>query len=109
MDDRCTVHDLSDEDVIVAFGSLCRGLYRLDSYDRCVNDAAYSILDTQAMSDAKLWHSRFGHRNFGSLLRLHKNDMVFSLPNLKTPEKHVCEGCIWGGKCSEHHFRKMVQ
>ena len=43
VDDRCTVHDLSDGDVIVASGSLCRGLYRLDSYDKCVNDAAYFV------------------------------------------------------------------
>ena len=96
VDDRCTIHDLRDGDVIVASGSLCRGLYRLDSYDKSVNDAAYSVSDLQAMSDAKLWHARFGHLNFSSLLRLHKNDMVMSLPNLKSPEKHVCEGCILG-------------
>ena len=75
-DDRCTIHDLSDGDVIVASGSLCRFLYRLESYDKCVNDSAYFLLDTQAMSDAKLWHACFGHLNFSSLLRLHKNDMV---------------------------------
>ena len=96
LDDRCTVHDLSDGNVIVAFGSLCHGLYRLDSYDRCVNDAAYSVLDTLAMSNAKLWHARFGHLNFNSLLHLHKNDIVLLLPNLKAHEKHVCEGCIVG-------------
>ena len=37
---------------------------------------------------------RFGHLNFSSLLRLHKSDMVSSLPILKAPKKHVCEGCI---------------
>ena len=61
-----------------------------------MNDAAYSILDAQAMSDAKLWHAWFGHLNFSSLLRLHKYDMVLSLPSLKALEKHVCEGCILG-------------
>ena len=87
VDDRCTVHDLRDGNVIVASSSLCRGLYRLDSYEKLVNDAAYSIFDVQAMLDAKLWHARIGHLYFSSLLRLHKNDMVMSLPNLKAPEK----------------------
>ena len=50
----------------------------------------------QAMLDAKLWHARFGHLNIRSLLRLHKSDMVSSLPSCKAPEKHVCEGCILG-------------
>ena len=48
------------------------------------------------MSTTKLWHARFGHLNFNSLLRLHKNDMVFGLPHLETPVKHVCEGCVLG-------------
>ena len=31
VDDRCTVHDLSSGDTIVASGSLSRGLYNLDA------------------------------------------------------------------------------
>ncbi|MCO5585832.1 hypothetical protein L7F22_039765 [Adiantum nelumboides] len=34
VDDRCTVHDLSFGDEIVASGILCRGLYKLTLYDK---------------------------------------------------------------------------
>ena len=71
VDDRCTIHDLSDGDVTIASSSLCCSLYKLESYDKCVNDAAYSILDMQAMSAPKLWNARFRHLNFSSLLHLH--------------------------------------
>ena len=96
MDDRCTVHDLSYGDSIIASGSLCRGLYKLDSYANYVKDVACTIEDSQAVSDAKLWHARFGHLNFASLLRLQKSEMVSSMPKLEAPSKHVCEGCILG-------------
>jgi transposase InsO family protein len=96
VDDRCTVHDLSNGDVIIASGILCHGLYKLIDYERSVNDLACAVHDSQAMSDAKLWHARFGHLNFASLLRLQKSEMVSSLPKLEAPRKHVCEGCILG-------------
>ena len=82
VDDRCTVHDLSSGDTIVASGSLSRGLYKLDAYVNCVEDVACAASDLKAVSDAKLWHARFGHLNFASLLRLQKSDMVSSLPIL---------------------------
>ena len=96
VDDRCTVHDLSDGDTIVASGSLCRGLYRLAAYEKCVKDVACTVSDLQTVSDAKLWHARFGHLNFASLLRLQKSEMVSLLPRLEAPPKHVCEGCNLG-------------
>ena len=96
VDDRCTVHDLSNEDVIITSGILCRGLYKLIDYERSINDSACAIQDSQAISDAKIWHARFGHLNFASLLRLQKSEMVFSLPKLEAPRKHVCESCILG-------------
>ena len=77
--DRCTVHDLSSGDTIVASSLLSRGLYRLDAY---VNFVACAISNLKAISDAKLWHAHFGHLNFVSLLRLQKSDMVSSLPIL---------------------------
>jgi len=80
----------------VASGSLCHGLYKLNAYDRYVEDVACAVVDTQAVSDAKLWHARFGHLNFASLMRLQKSEMVSSLPTLQVPSRHVCEGCILG-------------
>lgn len=94
VDDRCTVHDLSFGK-IVASGILCRGLYKLTLYDKCVQNFA-NVVDSKAVSDAKLWHARFGHLNFASLLRLQKSDMVASLPPLEAPLKHVYKGCILG-------------
>ncbi len=96
VDDRCTVHDLTFGDTIIASGTLFRGLYRLNVYDKCVDISANAVSDEKAVSDAKLWHARFGHLNFASLLRLQKSDMVASLPPLEAPLKHVCEGCILG-------------
>ena len=96
VDDRCTVHDLSNGDSIITSGSLCRGLYKLNTYGSSVKDVACAIVDSQAVVDAKLWHARFGHLNFASLLRVQKFEMVSSLPKLEIPSKHVCEGCILG-------------
>ncbi|MCO5558079.1 hypothetical protein L7F22_011655 [Adiantum nelumboides] len=97
VDDRCIIHDLNFGDEIVASGILCRGLYKLTLYDKCGQNFANAVMDTKAISYAKLWHARFGHLNFASLLRLQKSDMVASLPLLEAPVKHVCEGCILGG------------
>ena len=96
MDDKCTIYDLNNGDIIVEFGSLFFGLYRLDAYEKCMDEATCTILDIQAMIDTKLWHAHFGHLNFSSLLCLQKSYMVMSLLDLKSLEKHVCEGCILG-------------
>ena len=96
MDDRYIVHDLTSGDTIIAYGTLFRGLYRLNMYDKCVEDSANAVFDSREVSNAKLWHALFGHLNSASLLRLQKSDMVASLPPLEAPLKHVCEGCILG-------------
>ena len=108
VDERCTVHDLSDGDHIIASSSLCCGLYKLNTYGSSVKDVACAIVDSQVVVDAKLWHARFGHLNFASLLRLQKSEMVSSLPKLETPSKHVCEGCILG-KMQRSSFLRMVK
>ena len=48
------------------------------------------------MQNAKLWHARFGHVNYGNLLALSRLHFVNALLDLETPSKHVCEGCILG-------------
>ena len=98
VEDRCTVHYLCNGDVIIAFGILCRGLYKFVDYERSLNDSACAIQDSHAISDAKISHACFGHLNFASLLRLQKSEMVPSLPKLEAPQKHVYEGCILGKK-----------
>ena len=50
VDERCTVHDLSSGDTIIASGLLCRGLYKLHTYGKCVEDSACVIVDSQAIS-----------------------------------------------------------
>ena len=51
---------------------------------------------TQVMHDAKLWHARFGHVNYGSLLLLQKHGKVEHMPHIELPPKYVCEGCVLG-------------
>lgn len=105
VDDKCTIHDLSTSDTILASGLLYYGLYRLDNYGKSMQDVACVAMNEQAISDAKLWHARFEHLNFASLLYLQKSVMVSSLPPLESPVKHVCEGCILG-KMQQASFPK---
>ena len=46
MDDRCTIHDFNNGDIIVESSSFCHGLYTLDVYEKCANEAACRVLDT---------------------------------------------------------------
>ncbi|MCO5577113.1 hypothetical protein L7F22_030936 [Adiantum nelumboides] len=94
VDDRCTIHDLNFGDEIAASGILCHGLYKLTLYDKRWQNFTNVVLDSKAILDVELWHARFGHLNFTSLLCLLKFEMVASLPPLKALIKHVCEGCI---------------
>jgi hypothetical protein len=47
------------------------------------------------MSSFRLWHFRFGHLNFESLLKLKSQDLVKGLPTFKK-ENSKCEACILG-------------
>ena len=48
------------------------GLFILDKYDKQINACVVDTM-TKAMSDAKLWHARFGLIKYGSLLMLQKH------------------------------------
>ena len=96
VDDRCTVHDLSSNDMIIAFGTLFHGLYRLNKSERCMEDSINAIFDSKEVLDAKLWYAHFVHLNFSSLLHFQRSNMVALLPLLEAPSKHVCEGFILG-------------
>ncbi|MCO5594179.1 hypothetical protein L7F22_048203 [Adiantum nelumboides] len=54
VDDRCTVHDLNFGDEIVDSGILQCGLYKLTLYDKCGKNFANAVINTKAISDAKL-------------------------------------------------------
>lgn len=58
------------------------GFESLNSYVECGEDVTCAVLDLQAISDAKLWHARFGHLNFNSSMCLQKFEMVSLLPRL---------------------------
>ena len=53
------------------------------------------ILKVTEANESYLWHLRFGHLNFRSLILLKKKNMVVGLPNIKEEDK-ICEGCIYG-------------
>eukprot|EP00250_Pteridium_aquilinum_P033162 c5267_g1_i1 orf=81-317(+) len=46
------------------------------------------------MHDIELWHARFGHANYDSLLLLQHHGMVEQMPKVEKPPRHVCEGCV---------------
>ena len=80
---------------LVTTGTLENGLFMLDHYEKQVQ-AFVAETKTQGMKNAELWHARFGHVNYGSLLLLQQHNMVQDMSFLEMPPKHVCEGCVLG-------------
>ncbi|MCO5568819.1 hypothetical protein L7F22_022520 [Adiantum nelumboides] len=76
-------------------GTLKNGLFVLDRYEKKIQ-ACIAETKTQAMQDADLWHARFGHVGYGSLMTLQRHNMVHDLSLLEMPPRHVCEGCVLG-------------
>lgn len=54
-----------------------------------------------------LWQQRFGHINYGSLIYMHKHDLVCGLPNIDRSDK-ICEGGIIGKHSREAFPQEMV-
>jgi transposase InsO family protein len=48
-----------------------------------------------AGEDAWRWHARFGHINFGDLLKMGREELVRGLPALARVEQ-ICEACLAG-------------
>ncbi|MCO5564960.1 hypothetical protein L7F22_018630 [Adiantum nelumboides] len=71
------------------------GLFVLDRYEKQIQ-VCIAETKTQAMLDAELWHARFGHVGYGSLMTLQCHNMVNDLSLLEMPPTHVCEGCVLG-------------
>ncbi|MCO5575423.1 hypothetical protein L7F22_029224 [Adiantum nelumboides] len=80
---------------IKGIGTLENGLFVLDHYEKQIQ-ACIAETKTQAMQDAELWHARFGHVDYGSLMTLQRHNMVHDLSLLEMPPRHVCEGCVLG-------------
>ncbi|MCO5581796.1 hypothetical protein L7F22_035685 [Adiantum nelumboides] len=94
-DDRCIVRDRENGYSLITTGTLENGLFVLDCYEKQIQ-ACIAETKTQAMQDAELWHARFGHVGYGSLMTLHRHNMVHDLSLLEMPPRHVCEGCVLG-------------
>jgi hypothetical protein len=88
-DNRCIVRDREKENKVVLTGTLTKGLYVLDVYERKAQVMVVSEINI-AMKNAQLWHARFGHINFRRLLNLQNQNMVESLPKLESPPT-TCE------------------
>ncbi|BFG32908.1 hypothetical protein CerSpe_191820 [Prunus speciosa] len=54
-----------------------------------------------------LWHKRFGHLNYTSLMLLQEKEMVQGLPSLRAA-KHVCSGCATGKSHREPFDKEKV-
>ncbi|MCO5572729.1 hypothetical protein L7F22_026488 [Adiantum nelumboides] len=82
---------------LLSVSSLAKnGLRVIFEDDRCIIQACIAETKTQAMQDAELWHARFGHVGYGSLMTLQCHNMVHDLSLLAMPPRHVCEGCVLG-------------
>ncbi|MCO5610117.1 hypothetical protein L7F22_064352 [Adiantum nelumboides] len=80
---------------IKGVGTLKNGLFVLDRCEKKIQ-ACIAETNTQAMQDAELWHARFGHVGYGSLMTLQHHNMVHDLSLFEMPPRHVCEGCVLG-------------
>ncbi|MCO5608578.1 hypothetical protein L7F22_062790 [Adiantum nelumboides] len=94
-DDRCIVRDRENGYSLITTGTLENGLFVLDRYEKQIQ-ACIAETKTQAMQDAELWHARFEHVGYGSLMTLQRHNMVHDLSLLEMPPRHVCEGCVLG-------------
>ncbi|MCO5594535.1 hypothetical protein L7F22_048567 [Adiantum nelumboides] len=94
-DDRCIVRDRENGYSLITTGTLENGLFVLDRYEKQIQ-ACIAETKTQAMQDAELWHAKFGHVGYGSLMTLQRHNMVHDLFLLEMPPRHVCEGCVLG-------------
>ncbi|MCO5602741.1 hypothetical protein L7F22_056879 [Adiantum nelumboides] len=94
-DDRCIVRDRENGYSLITTGTLENGLFVLDHYEKQIQ-ACIAKTKTRAMQDAELWHARFGHVGYGSLMTLQRHNMVHDLSLLEMPPRHVCEGCVLG-------------
>ncbi|MCO5598046.1 hypothetical protein L7F22_052136 [Adiantum nelumboides] len=94
-DDRYIVRDRENGYSLITTGTLENGLFVLDRYEKQIQ-ACIAETKTQAMQDAELWHARFGHVGYGSLMTLQRHNMVHDLSLLEMPPRHVCEGCVLG-------------
>ncbi|MCO5564150.1 hypothetical protein L7F22_017806 [Adiantum nelumboides] len=94
-DDKCIVRDRENGYSLITTGTLENGLFVLDHYEKQIQ-ACIAKTKTQAMQDAELWHAKFGHVGYGSLMTLQRHNMVHDLSLLEMPPRHVCEGCVLG-------------
>ncbi|MCO5550885.1 hypothetical protein L7F22_004379 [Adiantum nelumboides] len=77
---------------IEGVGTLENGLFVLDRYEKQIQ-ACITETKTQAMQDAELWHARFGHVGYGSLITLQRHNMdgsVRATRKLQLVHSDVC-------------------
>ncbi|MCO5601069.1 hypothetical protein L7F22_055186 [Adiantum nelumboides] len=91
-DDRCIVRDQENGYSLITTGTLENGLFVLDHYENQIQ-ACIEEIKTQAMQDAELWHARFGHVGYGSLMTLQRHNMdgsVRATRKLQLVHSDVC-------------------
>ncbi|MCO5611034.1 hypothetical protein L7F22_065284 [Adiantum nelumboides] len=91
-DDRCIVRDQENGYSLITTGTLENGLFVLDCYEKQIQ-ACIAETKTQAMQDVELWHARFGHVGYGSLMTLQRHNMdgsVRATRKLQLVHSDVC-------------------
>ncbi|MCO5594985.1 hypothetical protein L7F22_049020 [Adiantum nelumboides] len=94
-DDRYIVRDRENGYSLITTCTLENGLFVLDRYEKQIQ-ACIAEIKTQAMQDAELWHARFGHVGYGSLMTLQRHNMVHDLSSLEMPPRHLVHSDVCG-------------
>ena len=88
---------------LVANGYHSDGLYYISSFTSQMPSQESHLHQLFAPSKAlfskeenTLWHSRFGHVPYDTLLQLFSKSMVTGLPHLQVPRHQVCFSCALG-------------
>ena len=87
---QCHIKDIRNHFKIVATGSRCGGLYKLD-----VSKDGHQALASTVITTEELWHQRYGHINHHDLVLLQKKYMVEGLPIIKNGHLE-CSACALG-------------
>lgn len=85
------------DDMVVAVAKPLGGLYALSVFPDEQKDPAPTAL---VAATAQLWHARFGHLGYDSMMKLAASDMVtgfdVTAADIKRQQGVLCEACVMG-------------
>ena len=92
------IKDIQNHFKIVAIGSRCGGLYKLD-----VSKDGHQALASTVITTEEIWNQTYGHINHHDLVLLQKKSMVEGMPIIKN--EHLEYSASAFGKQHRNEFR----